>query len=66
MTGFGGDGKAKVTIYKDEVGKLLKQYKKIKKYMKSPIYQVKTIDGTEKVVSELLDEYKDNPIEIDG
>jgi hypothetical protein len=66
MSGFGDDGKAKVTIYKDEVGKLLKQYKKIKKYMKSSIYQIKTIDGTEKVVSELLDEYKDNPIEIDG
>jgi hypothetical protein len=66
MSGFGDEGKAKVTIYEDEVGKLLKQYKKIKKYMKSSIYQVKTIDGTEKVVSELLDEYKDNPIEIDG
>lgn len=66
MSGFGNDGKAKVTIYKDEVSKLLKQYKKIKKYMKSSIYEIKTMDGTEKVVSELLDEYKDNPIEIDG
>lgn len=66
MSGFGDDGKAKVTIYKDEVSKLLKQYKKIKKYMKSSIYEIKTMDGTEKVVSELLDEYKDNPIEING
>lgn len=66
MSGFGNDGKAKITIYKDEVSKLLKQYKKIKKYMKSSIYEIKTMDGTEKVVSELLDEYKDNPIEIDG
>ena len=66
MSGFGDDGKAKVTIYKYEVGKLLKQYKKIKKYMKSSIYEIKNMDGTEKVVSELLNEYKDNPIEIDG
>ena len=66
MNGFKDDGKAKVTIYKDEVGKLLKQYKKIKKYMKSSIYEIKTMDGTEKVVSELLNEYKDNPIDVDG
>lgn len=56
-------GKAKVTIYKDEVEKLLKSYKKIKKYMKSPLYTVKIMDGTEKVVSELLNEIKDNPID---
>ncbi len=59
----GFDKKLKVEINTDEVGKLLKEYKKIKKYMKSSLYQVKKIDGTEKVVSELLNEYYDNPIE---
>jgi hypothetical protein len=59
----GFNNKIKVEIDQSEVDKLLKQYKKIKKYMKSPLYQVKKIDGTEKVVSELLSEYYDNPIE---
>lgn len=66
MTGFKSDSKANVIIYEDEVEKLLHKYKKITKYMKSSIYQIKVMDGTEKVVSELLNEYKDNPIEIDG
>lgn len=54
--GFNDDGKLKVTINKDEVQNLLKQYKKIKKYMKSSLYAVKKIDGTEKIVSKLLEE----------
>ena len=50
-------------IKNDEVQKLLKKYKKIKKYMKSPIFTVRTIDGTEELVSSLLEEAKDNPID---
>lgn len=67
--GFGGfannniddskDGKAKITIDQREVDKLLKEYKKIKKYMKSSIFQVKTMDGTEEMVSQLIEEAKD-------
>tara|TARA_B100001142_G_scaffold255647_1_gene256884 strand:+ start:160 stop:372 length:213 start_codon:yes stop_codon:yes gene_type:complete len=63
--GFAGDGKAKVFVQKEEVEKLIKEYKKIKKYMKSPLYQIKTLDGSEKFVKNLLDEYKeddDSPI----
>jgi hypothetical protein len=56
-------GKVKVTIDQDEVQKLLKEYKKIKKYMKSPLFTVKTMDGTEKVVSSLLKEAEENPID---
>ena len=41
---------------------LLHMLLKIKKYMKSPLYVVKKIDGTEKFVSELLKEYEDNPL----
>jgi len=59
----GFNNKLKVEINSDEVNKLLKQYKKIKKYMKSSLYEVKKIDGTEKVVSELLKEYEDNPLD---
>jgi hypothetical protein len=61
MSGGFSDSKLKVIIKEDEVEKLLKQYKKIKKYMKSSFYEVKKMDGTEKVVSELLNEIKDNP-----
>lgn len=49
-----GFDKPNVVIYKDEVQDLIKKYKKIKKYMKSSLYTIKTIDGNEKVVKNLL------------
>ena len=52
--------KIEVAINKDEVKKLLKKYKKVKKYMKSPLFAVKTMDGTETYVSELLKEAEEN------
>lgn len=58
--GFGN--KIKVEISQDEVAKLLKKYKKIKKYMSSSLFTVKKMDGTERVVSELLEEYNQDPI----
>ena len=62
--GFGAekvkDGKAVVVINEDEVDKLLKKYKKIKKYMKSSLFVVKTMDGTESYVSELIKEAENN------
>jgi hypothetical protein len=50
-------------IKKDEVQKLLKKYKKIKKYMKSPLFAVKTMEGTERIVKSLLEEAKEDPID---
>lgn len=58
-----GFNKVKVEINPDEVGKLLRHYKKIKRYMKSPLYEVKVMDGTENVVSKLLQEYEENPLD---
>lgn len=52
--------KIEVAIYKDEVKNLLKKYKKVKKYMKSPLFAVKTMDGTETYVSDLLKEAEGN------
>jgi hypothetical protein len=52
--------KIEVAINKDEVKKLLKKYKKVKKYMKSPLFAVKTMDGTETYVSELLKQSEGN------
>jgi hypothetical protein len=46
-----------VNINPDEVKNIRKQYKKLKKYMKSNLYQIKTMDGTETTISNLL---KDN------
>jgi hypothetical protein len=55
MSGF-----AKVIINDDEVDKLIKKYKNIKKYMRSPLYEVMVMDGTEKIVKNLL---ADDPVD---
>jgi hypothetical protein len=52
--------KIEVAIYKEEVKKLLKRYKKIKKYQRSSIFEVKTMDGTETYVSQLIKEAEEN------
>ena len=43
-------------INSTEVDKVLKKYKKIKKYMNSAFYELNRVNGTEKIVSELLDD----------
>jgi hypothetical protein len=53
--------KIDIAINKNEVKKLLKKYKKIKKYMRSPLYELKTMDGSEELVSNLLKEIEDDP-----
>lgn len=60
-TGFSKEN-IEVSINKKELNKILKDYKKIKKYMKSPLYTIKKIDGTEEIVTELLKELKENPM----
>ena len=66
--GFGGftnnniddskDGKAKITIDQREVDKLMKEYKGIKKYMRSALFEVKKLDGTGTYISSLIEEAK--------
>ena len=46
----------KVEMNLDEYKKLIKKYKKTKKYMKSNLFQIKMMDGTEQYVTELLKE----------
>ena len=41
---------------REEYKKLLKKYKKTKKYMKSNLFQIKMMDGTEQFVTQLLKE----------
>ena len=51
---YSGDAKqGKVELNKQEFDKVMKKYKKIKKYMKSNLFQIKMMDGTEKLVTEL-------------
>ena len=40
----------------DQVQAILKKYKKVKKYQRSTIFELKTMDGTEDYVSELIKE----------
>lgn len=66
--GFGGftnndiddskNGKAKITIDQREVDKLMKEYKGIKKYMRSALFEVKKLDGTETYINSLIEEAK--------
>lgn len=45
-----------VSINKNEVNRIIKKYKKIKKYMRSSLYTVKEMDGNETIVKDLLKE----------
>jgi len=47
-----------IDVNADEIKKIKKKYKKLQKYMRSPLYQVKVMDGNEKTVSNLLKEDK--------
>ena len=43
----------------EDVQELVKKYKKIKKYQKSNLFAVKTMDGTEDVVSKMIEEARE-------
>ena len=45
-----------IDVNADEVKNLKKKYKKLKKYMRSSLYEIKNMDGTEKTISTLLKE----------
>ena len=54
-SGFDSDSNnLKVNLNANEVNKLIKKYKKIKKYMKSNVYKLKVMGGNEEIVSDLL------------
>ena len=43
----------------DQVQALVKKYKKIKKYQKSNLFTIKTLDGTEDYVSKMIEEARE-------
>ena len=63
---------AKIDI--EEMKKLNKTYKKLKKYMKSSLFEIRSMDGTENTISKILKDYgpesqtksEDNPTERTG
>ncbi len=58
--GFGKDDvKVEFEIPQEQIDVLLKKYKKLKKYQKSNLFQVMTMDGTESVVSKMIEEAKE-------
>ena len=52
------DGKMNVDIDPVEMRNVMKKYKKIKKYMRSPLYEVKRMDKTETFVRNFLKDFK--------
>ena len=53
-----------MSINKDEINKLIKKYKKAKKIMKSNLYQVQVMDGTETYISGLISEAQSDPPDV--
>ena len=52
----------KVEMPREDIDKLLKKYKGLKKYQKSNLFAIKTMDGTEDVISKMVKEVEDDPI----
>lgn len=48
-----------VKVNYNEVDVILKKYKKLRKYMNTSIFEVKTMDGTETIINDLLTENND-------
>ena len=60
--GFKGQ-ELKVNVNQEELNKLIKVYKKMNKYRRSPLFAVKSMDNTEKIVSEMIEELRKKPEE---
>ena len=45
-----------IDVNADELQNLKKKYKKLKKYMRSSLYEIKVMDGNEKTITNLLKE----------
>ena len=50
-------GDINVDVDLDQLQPIMKRYKKLKEYMKSSLYQIKKMDGTEKIVNGLMNKY---------
>jgi len=60
--GFGGfankeDKKLRLKIRNSEIDKIVKDYKKLKKYQKSSMFEIAKLSGKKTVIDKLVDEY---------
>lgn len=51
------DKELKLNIRTSEINKIIKQYKKLKKYNKSSMYEITKLSGQETVVEKLVNEF---------
>lgn len=54
------DNNLNIGINLEHLQSVKKQYKKIKKYMRSPIYEAKKLSGEKTFVDKLIEEYSDD------
>jgi len=52
-------------IKKREVNKLIKEYKKLKKYQKSSIFEIEKLSGQETKIDKLINDYGIDPEAIE-
>jgi ribosome recycling factor len=62
-TGFGEDKKVRISVSREEINKIIKKYKKAKKLMRTNVYRVQVMDGTETYISGLIKEAEADPPE---
>jgi len=53
------DNNLNVNLNLDEIKNVKKEYKRLKKYMKSNLFAIKTLDGNEEIISNLLKNNED-------
>jgi hypothetical protein len=62
--GFAGpadDKELRLKIRNSEVNKIIKEYKKLKKYQKSSIFEIEKLSGKETQIDRLINEYGIDP-----
>ena len=59
------DKKLYLYIKNQEVNKLIKEYKKLKKYQKSSIFEIEKLSGQETRIDKLINEYGIDPEAIE-
>jgi len=61
--GFGENKKVRISVNRAEINKIIKKYKKAKKLIRTNMYQVQVMDGTETYISGLIAEAEADPPE---
>ena len=56
--------KVKVKVSEEALNNIIKQYKKAKKYMRTNIFTIKMIDGTETYISSLIKEFEADDVAL--